>query len=319
MTQQKTLSPRDWSLLFLLALIWGGTFPSARIVVMEIPPLTAVLHRTFWAACALWIVVLATRQPVPKDPRVWGAFLVMGIINNALPFSLQAWAQVHIESGLAAILNASTAIFGVLVAALVFADEKLTARRTVGVVLGFLGVATTVGLTNLMALDLRSMAQIAVIAATVSYAFAGAFGRIYLSKMPPIVAAAGMLTGGAVCMAPAALYHDGVPSLDLTAVTWTALGYYALVATAGAFLLYYRILSTAGSGNLLLVTLLVAPVAIVLGTVILDEALAPRAFIGFAILGAGLLTLNGTFFRGTLLRRFRKVPPPASAPVPPCD
>ncbi|WP_121065034.1 DMT family transporter [Chachezhania antarctica] len=305
MTQQKSLSPRDWGLMFLLALIWGGTFPSVRVALFELTPLTAVLHRTFWAALALWVLALVTRQKLPRNPGTWAAFLVMGLINNAIPFSLQAWGQLHIESGLAAILNASTAIFGVLVAALVFADERLTTRKLAGVVLGFLGVATTVGLSNLMALDLHSLAQLAVIAGTVSYAFAGAFARTYLGGLSPIVAAAGMLTGATIWMLPIAITADGLPSFDLQPQTWAAVSYYALIATAGAFLLYYRILSSAGSGNLLIVTLLVAPVSIVIGAVGLDEELAPRAFAGFAILAVGLLTLNGTLFRGALLRRLR--------------
>jgi len=317
MTQQKILSPRDWGLMFLLALIWGGTFPSVRVALFELTPLTAVLHRTFWAALALWILVLVARQPLPKKPGTWAAFLVMGLINNALPFSLQAWGQLHIESGLAAILNASTAIFGVLVAALVFADERLTARKSFGVLMGFLGVATTVGLGNLMSLNLHSIAQLSVIAGTVSYAFAGAFARTYLSGLPPIVAAAGMLTSATLWMLPITIVSDGMPGFDLQPMTWAAIAYYALIATAAAFLLYYRILASAGSGNLLIVTLLVAPVSIVIGAVALDEALAPRAFVGFAILAVGLLTLNGTLFRGTLIRRLRR-PAPQPA-VPPCD
>ncbi len=245
---------------------------------------------------ALWVVVLVWRFPVPRDARTWGAFLVMGLLNNIVPFALMAWGQLHIESGLTSILNAATAIFGVLVAATVFADERLTPRRMIGVTLGFLGVVTAIGWTNLTSFDLRSVAQLAILAGTFSYALAGAWARWRLSHLSPPMAATGMLTCATVMLVPATLLVDGAPSLTLQPSTWLAIGYYALIATAAAYLLYYRVLAMAGSGNLMLVTLLIPPIAIVLGAFVLEESLPPVAFVGLAILGLGLLILNGTVF-----------------------
>ncbi|WP_424986751.1 DMT family transporter [Microbulbifer sp. S227A] len=294
MTEQKTISPRAWGELLLLGLIWGGSFLSIRVALNEVPVTTAVLHRTGWAMLVLWIVVFCARLPIPRAPRVWGAFLVMGVLNNVIPFGLMSWGQLHIESGLTSILNAATAIFGVLVAAILFADERLTLRKVAGVGLGFVGVATAIGLSNLATFDLRSTAQLAVLAGTVSYAFASAWARARLGHLPPQVAAAGMLSGSTLIMLPAAFIIDGPVALDLQPVTWAAIGYYALIATAGAYLLYYRVLAMAGSGNLMLVTLLIPPVAIVLGAWLLGEDLHPRAYAGFALLALGLLILNGT-------------------------
>ena len=294
MIDQKTISSRAWSELFLLGLVWGGSFLAIRIALDEVPVVTAVLHRTGWAMLVLWIVVLAARLPIPREPQIWGAFLVMGLLNNVIPFGLMSWGQLYIETGLTSILNAATAIFGVLVAALVFADERLTLRKGIGVGLGFLGVATAIGLSNLATFDLRSTAQLAVLAGTVSYAFASAWGRARLGHLAPQVAAAGMLTGSTVILLPAALIIDGAISFDLQPVTWAAIAYYALIATAGAYLLYYRVLAMAGSGNLMLVTLLIPPVAIILGTLLLGEELHPRAYVGFALLVLGLLILNKT-------------------------
>lgn len=293
MSPQKTISPRAWAELILLGVIWGGSFLSIRIALDEIPVVTLVLHRCGWAALFLWAVVLLMRLPVPKDPRVWGAFLVMGLLNNVIPFGLMAWGQLHIETGLTSILNAATAIFGVIVAALVFADERLTARKALGVGLGFLGVATAIGLEQFASFDIRSTAQLAVLAGTVSYAFASAWARLHLSGLPPQVAAAGMLTGSTLCLIPAALLIDGAPVLALETGTWNSIAYFSLIATAGAYLLYYRVLGLAGSGNLMLVTLIIPPVAIVLGAWVLGEALKPQAYAGFALLAAGLVILNG--------------------------
>ncbi|WP_425046585.1 DMT family transporter [Primorskyibacter sp. S87] len=295
MTEQKTISKGAWAELALLGLIWGGSFLAIRIALDEVPVVTSVFHRTFWAMLVLWGVVAIQRLPVPKDPRIWGAFLVMGLLNNVIPFGLMSWGQLYIETGLTSILNATTAIFAVIVAAMIFADERLTPRKIIGVGLGFLGVATAIGLEAFDSFDLRSTAQFAILGGTVSYALASSWGRLKLGDLPPQVAAAGMLTGSTLVLAPAAWLIDGPISLDLEPRTWMAIGYYAIVATAGAYLLYYRILAKAGSGNLMVVTLLIPPVAITLGALVRDEALLPQAYVGFVLLALGLMVLNGGF------------------------
>ncbi|MBO9445255.1 DMT family transporter [Ruegeria sp. R14_0] len=292
MEPQKHLSSRAWAELFLLGVIWGASFISIRVALDTIPVMTSVLHRVFWAMLALWLVVWVKRLGVPRSPRTWGAFLVMGLLNNAVPFSLMAWGQLYIETGLTSILNAATAVFGVLIAAIFFKDERLTPARGFGVGLGFLGVAIAIGLKNFTTFNLQSAAQLAILAGTVSYALASAWARAKLSDLSPIVAAAGMLTASTLLMLPITLMIDGVPTLNLPAITWAAIAYYSLFATAGAYLLYYRVLAMAGAGNLMLVTLIIPPVAIVLGAVLRNEALPPQAFLGFAVLAIGLVILN---------------------------
>lgn len=294
MVEQKSLSPRAWAELLLLGLIWGGVFLATRLALDEVPVMTMVLHRVGWAAVILWGVVIAMRLPLPRAPGVWAGFLVMGLLNNVIPFSLLAWGQLTIESGLTSILNGATAIFGVLVAALVFRDERLTWRKGVGVALGFAGVAVAIGLSNLAAFDLRSSAQLAVLAGALSYGLASAWARARLSGIAPQIAAAGMLSGSSLILLPLVWVIDGPVSLDLGLQSWGAIAYLVLFATVGAYLLYYRVLALAGSGNLMLVTLLIPPVAIVLGTWVLNETLHPRAFGGFALLALGLMILNGS-------------------------
>ncbi len=292
MTSQKTLTARTWSELILLGVIWGMSFLAIRIALDTIPVITSVFHRVFWAALALWIVIIFQRQPVPSDPKVWGIFLIMGLLNNVLPFSLMAWGQLYVETGLTSILNAATAIFGVLLAALFFRDERLTKTRLLGVGLGFLGVSITIGLRQFSNLNPSNLGQVAILAGTLSYAFAAIWARIHMSALPPQIAAAGMLTGSAILMTPVMLLVDGVPTFTLPLQTWLAIAYYALLATAGAYLLYYRVLQQAGSGNVLLVTLIIPPIAILMGALVRDEALPPRAFIGFTVLAIGLLILS---------------------------
>ena len=178
-------------------------------------------------------------------------------------------------------------------AAACFADERLTLRKSVGVLVAFLGVAVAIGLDSLAQFDIRSLAQLAVIGGTISYAFASAWARTRLLGLSPPVAAAGMLTGATVILLPTALLIDGAPHWPALPQTYVAVGYFAVFGTAFAYLLYYRVLAMVGTGNAMLVTLLIPPVAIVLGAWVLGERLAPQAFVGFGLLALGLLILDG--------------------------
>ncbi len=291
-TQQR-LTPRAWGLLLLLALIWGGSFLSNRAALAEVGVLTTVAFRVAGASVALWAYIAWRRLPLPRAWRYLWVFLTMGFLNNVIPFTLIVWGQTRVDSGLAAILNAATAIFAVLLTAAIFPDERMSARKALGVVLGFGGVAMAMGFSHLFALDPRSLGQIAILGASVSYAFAAAFARVAVKGLRPEVSAAGMLTGASLVMVPLALYVEGAPSLSYGPATWAALAYLALAASALAYLLYYAVLQVAGAGNLSLVTLLIPPIAIALGAVVYGEALHLTAYLGFALLALGLLILDG--------------------------
>ena len=215
MPTQKTISKQAWTELLLLGIIWGGSFLAIRIALDEIGPLTSVAHRTGWAMIALWIICAVMRLALPREPRIWGAFLFMGLLNNVIPFGLMAWGQLYIESGLTSILNSTTAIFGVIAAAFFFADERITLRKGIGVSIGFLGVATAIGLKNFQSFDLHSLAQLAVLGGAVSYALAGIWARRFLGGLAPQIAAAGMLTGSTAITVPLALWFEGPITLDL--------------------------------------------------------------------------------------------------------
>ncbi|MCY4152387.1 MAG: DMT family transporter [Aestuariivita sp.] len=291
-----TISLRSWGEIFILGLIWGASFFSIRVALWEVPFLTSVLHRTGWAMLVLWALVIALRLRVPREPRIWFAFLIMGILNNVIPFSLMAWAQIHVETGVISILNSVTALFAVLVAALFFVDERLTLSRLIGVTLGVTGCATVIGLENLDGLDIYSIAQLAVLIGTLSYAFAAAWARLHLTTLSPIMAATGMLTMATLLLLPVAQIFDGPMEFNLMPITWLAIAYYSLIATAGAYLLYFHIIATSGSGNTMLVTLIIPPVAIFLGAAFLDESLDWTAFVGFFFIALGLFILDGNWF-----------------------
>jgi drug/metabolite transporter (DMT)-like permease len=288
-------------MLAALAIIWGGSFFFAEIALRELPPMTITLHRVFWALPILIFVIWAKGITPPKSLKIWGAYLTMGALNNALPFSLIFWGQTQITSGLASILNGATGVTGVIVAGLFLSDERLTPTKLIGVVVGFFGVALTVGIEALQNFDLRSLAQMAVLLAGLSYSIAGVWAKLRLSGQNPEMNALGMLLCSTVIMCPLALYIDGTPQFDLQISTWSALLALAVICTSLSYLLYFNILNRAGSGNLMLVTLLIPPFAITLGVLVLDESLAPISLVGFAFIALGLIIIDGRVIR--LLQR----------------
>ncbi|OOY16336.1 DMT family transporter [Thioclava sp. DLFJ4-1] len=287
-----SLTPLAWALLAALALIWGSSFLSNRAALEGAGVFTVVFLRVASGAVLIWAYVALRRLPVPRRPIYLGHFLIMGLLNNAIPFSLIVWGQKHIDSGLASILNASTAIFGALVAAVVFTDERLSARKATGIAVGFAGVVVAIGPDALKGFDLTSAGQLAVLGAALSYGFAGAYARFAIRGLRPEVAAAGMLTGGAIWTLPILLVTEGVPSFDYAPSVWIAMLWLGFGCSALAYLLYYRILALAGAANLALVTLLIPPVAILAGWAVYGERLGWAEALGFAILALGLMILN---------------------------
>lgn len=291
-----TLDLRAGAMLLLLAAVWGGSFFFGKIALSEVPPLTVTLHRVFWAAPALALILWARGLAIPRGARVWGAYLVMGALNNAIPFSLIFWGQTQIDSGLASILNATTAMFAALVAGLLLPDEPLTTRKIAGAALGVAGVAVIMGPQALTGFNPANLAQLAILAATLSYAFAGVWGKTALSGESPLANAFGMVVGSTLLMIPVALLQDGPPRLDLSAEVWGALLAMAVLSTALAYVLYFAVLARAGAANLLLVTLLIPPFAIGLGAAFLGERMAPGAWLGFAVIALGFAVTDGRLF-----------------------
>jgi drug/metabolite transporter (DMT)-like permease len=302
-TRTPTINLTSGLLLLGLATVWGGSFFFAEIALREVPPLTIALHRVFWAVPALFVVVWLKRIEIPRSLKVWLCYLIMGALNNAIPFSLIFWGQTSIGSGLASILNGTTAVFGAVVAGILLVDEPLTVRKIIGGLFGILGVAVIMGLDALTNFDPRNLGQLAILGAALSYAFAGVWGKRFLSDYPPIMNAFGMLVGGSVLMIPVAFYVEGLPTLALSLDVWASLLAVALLSTAVAYLLYFEILVRAGSANLMLVTLLIPPIAVGLGYTFLGERLGSEARYGFALIAFGLAITDGRMLKLFLGKR----------------
>lgn len=280
-------------LLAGLAIVWGGSFFFAEIALRELPPLAIALHRVFWAVPALLMVVLILGIKIPVSPCVWLCYLVMGALNNAIPFSLIFWGQTNIGSGLASILNSTTAFFGVIVAGIFLADERLKMCKIAGALFGVSGVAVIMGPGALFNFNLSNLAQLAVLGAALSYALAGVWGKKYLAGYSPIMNAFGMLVGSTTLMIPVVVITDGIPVFTLSAQVWASLFALAILSTALAYLLYFNILARAGSANLMLVTLLIPPVAVSLGVAFLGENMGYEEWTGFVLIAIGLIITDG--------------------------
>ena len=295
----------DWLTLIALAVIWGAAFLFISVAVREVEPMTYVWLRLTMAAAAMWLFLWWRGEKAGLPRHIWGSIAVLALFNNAIPFVLFGWGQTHIASGLAAILNSTTPIWGVVVAHLYTDDEKLSGRKLAGVLLGFGGVTVMIGPALLGSLGNNVLAQLACVTAALCYAFAGVWARRYRGLgVKPISVTTGQLTAGALMMLPLALlvdrpWLDAMPSLT----TIGAIAALAVVCSAFAYILYFRLIDRAGATNALLVTLLVPPVAIVLGALVLNEVIELRDFAGLGLIALGLAAIDGR-----LLRIFSRAP-----------
>ena len=285
----------DWLILGILAVIWGGAFFFIGVAVRHVPPLTYVWLRLTIAAATMWFYLYVRGQKLGLPRQVWVSILLLALLNNALPFTLFGWGQTHIASGLASILNATTPIWGVVVAHVLTHDERMTPRKIAGVLLGFGGVATMIGPSLLASLGTSALAQLACVTASLSYALAAVWARRFRRMgVSPLSVTTGQLTAGALMMLPLAILVDQPwthPFPPLTA--WGAIAALALFCTAFGYVLYFRLIETSGATNALLVTLLVPPVAIVLGALFLNETLAVQDFVGLGLIALGLAAIDG--------------------------
>lgn len=291
----RPMGVHEWSLLIILSILWGGSFFFVGVAVKEMPPLTIVLSRVSLAAVILLAVVHLKGDKMPSSMHLWGSFIIMGALNNLIPFSLIVWGQTHIASGLASILNGTTPIFSAVLAHLLTKEERLTPNRITGVLIGWVGVAVLIGIGPLRALGVEAMGQLAVLGAAFSYACAAIYGRRF-KGLSPLVVATGMLCGSTMTMAPLALFVEQPWNLSPTPMTLLALFGLAAISTSLAYIIYFRVLAASGPTNLLLVTFLIPLSAILLGVMVLGERLEWNACLGMGLIFTGLIAIDGRLF-----------------------
>lgn len=292
-----------WVLLLTLSVLWGATFFFWKVLVEQLPPFTAVFGRVGIAALVLILVLAIRGEMLPMTRAAWLRFTTMAALNNAIPFALIAYGEMEIASGLAALLNATTPVFTVLVAHALTDDEKLTPLRALGVGLGFVGVVVLVW-PDLLPGGLigNLLGEFACLLAAVAYAFAGVYGRRF-SGLSPVTAATGQLAAATLLMLPLVMIVDRpwlLPGPSMA--TWASLVTTAVLCTAAGYPVYFRLLAVAGATNLLLVTFLLPISSLLLGAMFLHEAITPAALTGMALIGLALAAIDGRLVSRLALR-----------------
>jgi drug/metabolite transporter (DMT)-like permease len=286
---------RDWLLLVLLSVLWGGSFFFAGVAVKDLPPLTIVFARVAFAAALLAPVMWARGTRFPLGVAEWQPFFAMAVLNNVIPFSLIVIGQTMVASGLASVLNATTPLFTVLVMA-AFGEEALNLRRVAAAILGLVGVLILRG-QQLETSHHQTIGILLCLGAALSYGFAGLWGRRKLSGLPPLTSATCQLVCSSVVMLALAAFIEWSRGLRMPAlVTWWSLLGFAALSTALAYIVFFQILVRSGATNVMLVTLLIPVTAILLGHFVLGEPLRDHEIVGALIIGSALILMDGRVF-----------------------
>jgi drug/metabolite transporter (DMT)-like permease len=297
----QTIDARTAQLLLFLSIIWGGSFFFTGAAIRELPPLTVALARVTLGAAFLLPFFKMLGGTWPRTFAQWMPFLGMGILNNVIPFSLQAAAQLYVSSGVTSVLNATTPVFGVIVLA-AFGDERLIARRAIGVAVGLIGVIVLRGVSVGMGGG-ETLGILLGLGGALSYGFAGLWGRRMLANVPSINSATCQLICSTAIMLVLASAIERPWQLPMPSTTaMLALVGLAAISTSLAYIVFFTILRRSGATNTLLVTLLIPVTAILLGHFVLGEPLHTREIVGALIIGSALLVIDGRVF-GLLYRR----------------
>lgn len=295
MSVRPHINVRDWGLIAILSLLWGGTFLLIEIGLKSFPPVTLVFIRMGFAVPPLLLATWLSGERLPQDFKSWRMLTAVGMLNGGLPFMLFFWGQQYLDSGYASILNATTPLWGVLVAHFMTQDEKATPARIAGVLLGMAGIVIMVGASLGKGMSQSFIAQLACLVSTLFYSFAAVYGRrLSQAKMSPMVIATGQTAMAALFLLPAMLVIDQpwtLPPPRLDAVLAGAA--IAVLSTALAYVFYFRLIDSAGASNAQLVAFIMPVVAVFLGVAVLGERLSERQLAGSLVIALGLAVIDG--------------------------
>lgn len=286
------IEARDWSLLILLSVLWGGSFFFNGVVLRELPPFTTVLLRVAIAAIILLPGLWFYRLSFPKSLAGWKPFFAVALFKNVLPFSLIVTGQTYIASGLAAVLNATTPLFTILVMAMA-GDERLSVRRIAGVIAGLIGVVILRG-EVLGSVSGQGLGVLLCLGAAFSYGISALIARRHLLDTPPLASATFQMLAATAVMTIVTVALERPWQLPMPGVsTWLAVAGSAALSTALAYIVFFQILQRSGATNVMLVTLLIPVTAILLGYFVLGESISLREIAGALVIGSALLVIDG--------------------------
>lgn len=281
-----------WGVLLLTATLFGSSLLFIKIAVEGIPPFSLSAGRAFLAAAAILLVMRLNNVRFPPFGKAWIPILVLGVMTAAVPYVAIAWGQVYIDSSLGGILFATIPLFSILVAPVFLADEHLTGNRLVGALIGFGGVILAIGPEALTGLGTQMLGAGVTLLAALSYAVGNIYTRMQ-GHLSPMVLAGGQLLVATVILIPISLYVDSPWTLSPTPAHLASLAVTAIVSTAIPVLLIFWLIRNAGASNASLLAFFMPVVAVLLGVLILDEAVSTSAIGGFALIILGAALVNG--------------------------
>jgi len=292
----------EYGYIILLSVLWGASFFFMKIALRDLTPFTIVFFRVSGSAILLSLLLLVQGKHPGFSRKDMIPFLVMGALNNMIPFSLIVWGQQFVDSSVASIINASSPLFSLVLAHFLTDEERMTPTRIAGILLGISGVALLIGVDAMNVTGPRLAGQMAMVLASLCYAFAAIYGRRFRGRQPVFVAS-GVLTGATVLTLPFMLLLEKPFSLHPGMDSTAAMTGLILLSTSLAFVLYFKLLDRTGPTNLLLVTFLIPVSAVFLGVLILRETLSWNAWAGMSLIFVGLTVMDGRLFRKKIPQR----------------
>jgi drug/metabolite transporter (DMT)-like permease len=298
----------DWILFVLLGFFWGSSYLFIKIGVdAGLQPFTLVAARLFFGLLLLGAVVAIAREQLPREPRMYGNLLVMGLFSVAVPFALITWAEQSVDSSLAAVLTGAVPLFVIPFSALMLPTERITLNALVGIAIGLVGVAVVVGFNPATLTGTELVPQVALIGAAASYALGGVYARRNVQGLRPMIPALFQVAFALVMTAiPAILLErpwEGPITTDaIFAVVWLG-----LLGSGAAYLIFFRILRSWGATRTSMVAYLLPIWGIVLGAIVLSEPIDIRLIAGTALVIAGIGLVN---MRGSVQQLWRRRPAP---------
>jgi drug/metabolite transporter (DMT)-like permease len=285
------MSLRDWFWIVFLGAIWGCSFVFNAVLIREVGPLWVTALRVSIGAMGCWVVMLALKKPVPRDPKLWVQLAGLGLIAYAIPFALFPLAQAHLASGIAAIINALTPMVTAVISHFWIGGERATPTKFTGVGIGFVGAAILVSPALTGGGDSALWAVAACLGATLCYALSLNITRSY-KHIEPTAFASIALTGAAIIAIPVAFLGEGMPTMTRPE-TWGAALAIGLISTAFTFQIMYRILPRVGATNFATTTFIAPISALLIGTMVLGETVLTIQILGMLVIFFGLLFIDG--------------------------
>jgi drug/metabolite transporter (DMT)-like permease len=286
----------DWLLFVVLGFFWGSSYLFIKIGVDEgLTPFTLVSLRLGIGFILLCSIVLLAREALPRSARTYGHLIVMGAVNIAIPFSLITWAELTVDSALAAILNAAVPLFVILIAAVFLRDERITANRLAGLAIGFVGVAILVGFDPADVAGSNVAGEIALIGSTLSYAVGAVYARRNIHGLRPMIPALFQVTFALIMVLVLAFVFERPLEVGVTPRAMFAVIWLGLLGSGVAYLLFFRILGRWGATRTSMVAYLLPVYGIALGGLVLNEPIDIRLLIGTALVIGGVALVNSRF------------------------